>query len=155
MAEWYEFPEESPVPVMPGPKLALVNAVPREEMIRQVEEEIHLGAASILNDALHFMDVVPGPLDPETGEPTDPVPPAAWVAELGEEGAQRRLRTATLALSSSKDAPIGLKLAKDTLVGMAKVRAKENQAPKTLNMVVVHMTGNLPKFDEIEVEPQR
>lgn len=165
---WWEFHEELPAqtsgvaPSVCGPERDAIGALStvkpaqlvktRADRIADIEEELHEEAATILKDAMHFMDVEPGPLDPETGERLPPQPPAAWVAELGEEGAKRRLRTAQHALSSSKDAPVGLKLAKDALVGMAKVKAVKNAPARTLNMIVVNMTAVLPEFEELEVD---
>lgn len=151
---WWEFSEHEEPAVASAPLASSPSPAPlarsRQERIADIEEEVHQEAATILQDALHFPEVLPGPPDAD-GNPTEPTMPASWIAELGEEGAMRRMRTAQLALSSSKDAPIGLKLAKDTLVGMAKVKAAKNAPARTLNMVVVQMTGPLPEFDELEV----
>jgi hypothetical protein len=147
MDNWW--PEEDLVPVKPDMRLALS----REDKIREVEEELHQEAAATMRDTLRFADLTPEDLANQ-----DPSFVPEWmVAQAGGDRALagRRFRIAKYALMSSKEAPVGLKLSKDLMVGMAKVRAKEKTPPKILNMVVVHMTGNLPKFEEIEVEPQR
>lgn len=136
--DWWEFPEEDLVPVKPDPA-PMVRS--RADRIAVIEEEVHAEAATIIRDALCFMKV-----DGTTVEP-----PEAWVAELGAEGAMQRLRTAQMANLSPKDAPIGLRLAKDTLVGMAKAKAASKRPATTLNMVVVAMTGPLPTYPRREI----
>jgi hypothetical protein len=133
--EWWETSEEV-VPAAPAPL-----ARSRADRIAQVEEEVHAEAATIIRDALCFMKV-----DPDTVEP-----PETWVKELGAEGAMQRLRTAQMANLSPKEAPIGLRLAKDTLVGMSKAKAASKKPATTLNMVVVNMAGPLPQYPRREV----
>ena len=135
--EWWEFPEEALVPVKPDPPVLRSRA----DRIAAIEEEVHSEAATVINDAMHFMA-----FDPASEEP-----PEAWVAELGAEGAKRRMRTAQLANLPSKEAPIGLKLAKDTLVGMSKAKAARKAPSTTLNMVVVQMQGPLPQYPRREI----
>ena len=134
--EWWEFPEEQLVPVKPD--LPVVRS--RADRIAAIEEEVHSEAATVINDAMHFMAIDPGSEEP----------PEAWVAELGVEGAKRRMRTAQMALMSSKEAPVGLKLAKDTLVGMSKAKAQRKAPSTTLNMVVL-MGGPLPQYPRREI----
>lgn len=137
MGAWWEEEEAPLAKVEPKP---LVKAKP--ERIRDIEEEIHEESAAVVQDALRFSE-----LSPEAQEP-----PHEWVKELGQERAWKRFNTARYALMNAKEAPIGLRIAKDTLMGLSKVRAKEKIGPKTLNMVVVQMSGTLPKFDEVEVD---
>lgn len=146
--EWWEFPEEELVPVRPDPK-PLVRS--RADRIAEIEEEVHVEAATVINDAMHFMAIEPGQIDVNTGDEMPPQIPEEWIRELGQKGAERRMRTAQMANLPAKEAPIGLRLAKDTLVGMSKAKAQRNQPARTLNMVVVNMAGPLPQFDELEV----
>jgi hypothetical protein len=125
-------------PLVPAPGPAIV----KPSRLRDIEEEIHEEAATVLRDALAFSEI--GPEDKE--------PPFEWVKAFGMEKAWRRFKTAQYALLTPKEAPIGLRIAKDTVLGMARVRAHEKAGPKTLNMVVVQMSGTLPKFDEVEVD---
>jgi hypothetical protein len=132
----FPMPADEMVPVQ---KAGIVKS--RAERIGEIEEELHQESATVIADALHFVD-----LDPEA-----PEMPAGWVEELGEAAAKRRLRTAQYGLLPAKDAPVGLRIAKDALVGMAKVKAVKNAPAKTLNMIVVNMAGPLPVYEEMEV----
>lgn len=131
-----------------GEEKALVHIEPkplaktRPDTLRDVEEEIHEEAAAVIQDALRFSELAP--------EATEP--PYEWVKEVGMERAMKRFYTAKYALMNAKEAPIGLRIAKDTLLGMVRAKSKEKAGPKTLNMVVVQMTGSIPVFDEIEIE---
>jgi hypothetical protein len=138
MGAWYES-EEEPAPLA---KAEPVHLVVRADRIRSLEEEIHEESADVIRDALAFADIPP---DAEE-------PPYEWVKELGMERAWKRFRTVKYALCNLKEAPVALRIAKDTLVGMAKARASEKSGPRTLNMVVVQMTGTLPQFGEVEVD---
>ncbi len=112
------------------------------QIIKAVEDEIFIEAAHTVRDVLRFKDI-----DPSMEEP-----PLEWVGELGEAEAMKRFRMAQAGWLPGSKAPVGLKLAQDTLVGFAKVRAAEKQGPRTLNMVVVKMSAPMPEFEEIEVE---
>lgn len=135
-----DFSEDLPTSALAEcPKL--VPATPHQ-MIRAVEDEIYVEAAATVRDTLRFRDI-----DPEWTEP-----PLEWITELGEKEAMKRFRMARYGCMPSKDAPVGLKLAQDTLVGFAKVRAAEKAGPRTLNMVVVQMSAPMPEFGEVEVD---
>ena len=134
--DWWEFPEEAIEPVKPAP---LVRS--RADRIAQMEEEVHSEAATIIADALRFTEI----------RPEDESPPQQWIDELGEPDAWRRFQTAKYALCTPKEAPIGLRLAKDTLVGMSKAKAQSKKpAGVTLNMVV-NMAGPLPQYPRREI----
>ena len=126
---------------VPDPKLARS----REEFITNIEHQVHKEAAGIVSDALHFADI----------DPDDDDPPQAWIDELGVEGARKRLRTAKYALQTPKEAPIGLRIAKDTMVGMSKAKAGKKGPSHVLNMLVVKMTGPVPQYEELEIVEKR
>src|SRR5512138_1838110 len=160
MAEWWELGEDPASPARPDPKASAALTAPppaalakppsREDLIRDVETELHAEAVEVMRGVARFADFS----DEELG--ADGPPPWLVAQHNGDHrAAARSFRIAKASASNSKDAPIGLKLCKDIMVGMAKVRAKEKAPAKTLNLVVVQMTGQLPKFDSIEVEPQR
>jgi len=140
--EWWEEGEPAP---LAKPATA---ALSREEVIRNVETELHAEATGVMRDTLRFADLSEEEIQAST-------PPAWMVAECqgDDRAAARRFRVAKYALSPSKEAPIGLKLSKDLMVGMAKVRAKENAPAKTINVMMVALSAPLPKFDSMEVEP--
>ncbi len=129
---------------LPSEAIELVKETPATPhlMIRAVEDEIYVEAASTVRDTLRFKEI----------DPAQEEPPLEWIAELGEHEAKKRHRLARSGWMPSKDAPVGLKLAQDTLVGFAKVRAAEKQGPRTLNMVYVKLSAPMPEFDEVEVD---
>jgi hypothetical protein len=110
--------------------------------IRAVEDEIYVESVTTVRDALRFNEI-----DHEWTEP-----PVEWVAELGEHEAKKRFRLARYGCMPGKDVPFGLKLAQDTLVGIAKARATEKAGPKTLNMIYVKISAPMPEFEEVEVD---
>lgn len=118
------------------------SLVPKGDRLRDIEAEIQEEAAEVIQGALSFADI----------NPTDTEPPHEWVKALGMERAWKRFKLAQFALLTPKEAPIGLRMAKDVMMGYARVRSKEKIGPKTLNMVVVQMTGTLPTFPEREVD---
>lgn len=134
--DWFD-PEPSSIVKTKPASLAVA-----EDTIRAVEDEIHRESASVLRDALAFVEI-----DPAWEEP-----PQEWLEKYGQLEAEKRFRAAKYALMNAKEAPVGLKLAKDTFVGMAKARATEKGGPKTLNMTFVQMTRPLPVYKELEVE---
>lgn len=128
--------DEAPIVEAPASPMA------KPSRLRDIEEEVHEEAATVVHDAMAFCKI--GPEDKE--------PPYEWVKALGMERAWERFKTAQYALLTAKEAPIGLRIAKDIMLGLARVRAREKVGPKTLNMVVVQMSGTLPKFEEVEVD---
>ena len=146
MLELDDLPEvvEAPVvevmPLVPVEKKSKIQL--RAEALRSIEDGILERSQAVVDDALHF-----GEFDPE-----DPNPPQAWVEELGQERAEKRLRMAKYALMSAKEAPVGLAIAKATFASIIKARATEKQGPRQLNVNVVNMTAPLPEFRVIEVE---
>lgn len=102
------------------PGAPLSNDDAQAAALERLDDEIHRGVAQTLQDALHFAQITP-----DTA-----FPPDAWVAELGHEGAQRRLRLAKAAWKNAKESPVGLKLAKEMYVGSLRARAERSAAPK-------------------------
>lgn len=128
----------------PLPTTELVKSIPASphSLIRAVEDEIYTEAAATVRDVLRFKDI----------DPSQQKCPPEWIAELGEAEADKRLRMARSGWLPSKEAPVGLKLAQDTLIGFAKARAAEKQGPRTLNIAYVQLSAPLPEFEELEVD---
>lgn len=72
-----------------------------DEMSDALEERLFKRSMSIVEDTMYFADIRPD----ENGE-FPKIPPPEWVAELGYEGAERRLTVAKAAWMSKKDAPV-------------------------------------------------
>ena len=140
MADW-EFPNPVSDVLQKAlePQTAMVRS--REARIQELEDEVHEEAATIIADALAFADL------PEGAEH----PPDEWIDKYGPERAQKRFNVAKYAQCTPKNAPVGLRIANNALVGMAKAKAHRKSGPRTLNMIVVQMTGPVPQYDELEV----
>lgn len=145
MGEWWEPDEPAALVKEPAAKLLLPS---RDEIVRGAELEVHQEAVTVIRDVMRFNEL-------SDAELAAPGPPEWMIEECGGDVkvAGRRFRTARGAAMSAKDAPIAIKLSKDILVGMAKVRSMEKTAPKNLNVMVVQLSQPLPVFDSIEVEP--
>jgi hypothetical protein len=134
--DWFD---EEPASIVPAKPSKLAESV---DTIRAVEDEIHKESANVLRGVLAFSEV----------DPAWESPPDDWIAAYGQVEAEKRFRLAKYALMNAKEAPVGLKLAKDTFVGMSKARAAEKGGARTLNMTFVQMSRPMPVFPEKDVE---
>lgn len=112
------------------------------DRLRNVEDKVLGKALTIVQDALHFADLDMG----------DSKIPDAWVDEVGIDGAERRHRAATWSQLNAKEAPVGLKMAKEVLVGIVKARATEKAEPKRLNIAITKIDFQLPAFPSVAVD---
>lgn len=83
--------------------------------------------------------------------PDAEAPPEEWVRELGEKAAWTKFRVAKAAWMCQSEAPVGLKLAQATAIGIMRVRAADKAPTAQLNYSVVQVVG-VPEFPEKEVE---
>lgn len=117
-----------------------------QEKLKGIEDELFQESMTIARDMLAFTEIDE---DTEANAP----PPERWVAELGEEGAARRMRAARAAWKPGKDAPAGAKHATTLAVGIIRARAAEKGAPRALNIAVVQLVeGPMRAYPELEVE---
>jgi hypothetical protein len=107
--------------------------------LRGLEDDIHRRALVCLDDVSRWVEI-----DPAWTEP-----PAEWVAEIGQERAEQRLRVAKSAWMSAKEAPVGIAVAKSFAVGIAKARATEKGGGGSLS--VQQVIFNAPVYEVIEV----
>lgn len=114
-----------------------------QERLRDIEDSLYEQATTVVSNALAFTQIE----DPASKEV-----PGDWIAEMGYEKAAEKHRTALYALASSKEAPIGLKLAATVQASITKARAQEKGGPKVLNMTLVQMPGANVKFEEMKVK---
>lgn len=133
-------------PLAVSPAAALARPEPEAfDKLRALEDEIHRRALVCLHDVSLWTDVEPDTKDrPGTQEP-----PQAWIDELGLEAARKRLRVAKSAWMSAKEAPIGIKVAKEVAVGIARARATEKGGGTTLS--VQQVVFNAPRYEVLEV----
>lgn len=82
-----------------------------------MEDTILLRAATVVDSALAWAEVDKAQYDP----------PPEWVAEMGEQQARQRLRVAQAAWLSQAEAPVGLKLANNVMIGIAKARGQQSK----------------------------
>ena len=112
-----------------------------QERFRAMQDELALASHAVLADAVCFRDI----------DPQNPQESPDWETLTPSER-KKRLRIAMAAWQGKKDAPVGLSLAAQIFVGIAKARASEKVAEeKTLNVQVVMMTAAMPAFEEIIV----
>lgn len=122
-------------------KAAIVLGSQEEEFekIREIENGLHLQAASIVQAAMRAPDI----------NPEDENCPESWYQQFGSiEQAKRAFRIACAAWKSNKDAPAFLKLSQDFLAGSMKARSKEDKGPRVLNATIVTTTAPAPVFPE-------
>lgn len=119
-----------------------IDRVENGRWIEAAQKELFDQARAVIGDALHFRD-----LDPALTEP-----PPMWTAELGEEEAWKRFRMAKAAWENLKTAPVGLKLAKEVIVGISKAVASKTEGPRVINLVKVELPGGHVEFPEMEVD---
>lgn len=114
--------------------------VPQAEALRAIENRVLDKAMNIVEATLDFREV-----DPAVEEP-----PPEWFEKYGDQAIQR-YRLARAGWMKPSEAPVGMKVAYNVLVGVVKARATEKAPPK-LNIQLVQMQVNLPTFPEQEVE---
>lgn len=152
MSEWWE-PDEPEVTVVEkrsalkgradlAPKGESLSVAAQREVIAEVEGEIYHRVMKTMDGVAAF-----GELDPEKMDEM----PEGWVEAFGEREAEVRHRLARAAWMPGADAPVGLKLAANTFVGLAKARAVEKKGPPTLNLIAVSMPGPPQVYESVEL----
>lgn len=134
MADWFD-----DAPLVKAPPVEMDR--PTRWLARK-QQQIFEDASRVTEDVLAFRDI-----DPSTTEP-----PKEWVDALGPKEAMKRFRIAQSAWMSAKEAPVGIKVAKELVVGISKALGESAQAPRVLNMQkVVVYSGAPPEYPVIEV----
>lgn len=110
----------------------------RLALFKQLEDEILQESAAIVRGALDFYRL---------GEEHADGPPPEWIDELGEEAAWDKFRIVLAANQSAAKAPVGLKLAQQTMLGIIRARATEKAAPRSLNVAYVYVNQAPPADD--------
>lgn len=130
-----------------APGLSITSGAPlaternvQQDRLRGIEDDLLERSLTTVQDALAFQEI-----DPEQASP-----PLAWVEELGPKAAERRLRLAKAAWMSAKDAPVGLKVAKDMAAGIIRARSAEQAAPRLA--VAVQVVTSSAQYPSIEVD---
>lgn len=141
------FEEEAPKPAprraeIMRPLADLVKVDDDVKALRKIETKVLTKSMEVVQDALCFADIEMG------GKGL----PDQWIDEVGPERAQQRLRVAQMAQMNAKEAPVGLRIAKEVMVGVIKARATEKGAPPALNLHVTKIDFQLPQFPVLPVE---
>lgn len=119
---------------------ALVGVPQGMEGIRAVENRVLEKAMTIVESVLDFREI----------DPAMEHPPPDWFEKYGDQ-AENRFRLARAGWMKGSEAPVGVKVAYNVLVGVVKARATE-KAPPRLNIETVQMQIVLPSFPEREVD---
>ena len=110
------------------------------QVIREVTANILERNLLILEAASHWADMDLGA----------PEPPQEWIDTVGEERAKKTWRVARCAQMPSKDAPIGLKMASTTVLGILTTYERNSNYNRELAAGVVDMPTE--SFPEQEVD---
>lgn len=129
--------------IVPKARPGLTSREEQEEVLRDVESELYTEVMAAVAGVSAF-----GQLDPEN---IDEIP-QAWIDELGEEQATIKHRHAKVGWMNRKEAPVGVTVATNTFVGIAKARAAEKGAPRSLNLIQVSMPGPPRTYDTVELD---
>lgn len=134
MADWFD-----DAPLVKAPPVEMDRPT---RWLAKKQQEIFEQASKVTEDVLLFRDL----------DPTAKEPPPEWVRELGEKDAWKRFRVALSAWMSAKEAPVGIKVAKELVVGISKALGESAQAPRVLNLQKVTVySGTPPEYPVIEV----
>ncbi len=109
----------------------------RVERLTQLEDRVYLRATDILESAMGFEEI----------EEHAAEPPAHWVEQLGQEGAERKLRLAKRMWEPGNMAPAGVALAQKIHSGISKARGM-NKVKLTQNNLNVKIELPAPTSRE-------
>lgn len=137
-----DIPEAHEAIVVDKPR-AIETRQASESRLRGMTDKLLREAEQTILDASYYRHIDPEQID---------VVPEEWVRELGPERAEIRRRTAAYALLPSAKAPIGLRMQKDVMIGILKVRAAEKVAPRVFNAVLIQMPSASAPMAEIVTE---
>lgn len=120
-----------------APPSASALARKKQEELKNIEEDLFRGTMGVLRDVTNFTAVM---------EVDDEKIPGDWVREFGLEEARRRYKGALAGAMSSKDAPVGVKVAMATAIGISKARAMEKGGAPIMNATFIQI-NNDPRVD--------
>ena len=128
----------------PAAKL-VTNEAKRRAEFEKLEDANYQKALEAIQGVVRFGDVSEFENDP----------PEEWVQEFGIKTAKRMLNYAKMAHMTRKDAPIGMTLLADVVKTERRARAAKNQdAPKELNIAVISMPLPSTMYDIIDVDQE-
>lgn len=111
-----------------------------QDRLKSIEDGLLLQSFDVVSDVISFSEISP---DAEE-------PPREWLASMTPEAALRKFRRVQAGWRTQSDAPIGVRVAKDTLLGILKTRSNEKTAPQ-LNVQIVQLTASpVKQYKEID-----
>lgn len=93
--------------------------------LARIEDDLLDKSAKIVDAVQAFAEI----------DPSDEHPPAEWVEKYGKKAAIERHRLARAGWMSTKEAPIGIKVAHDTMMGIMRVRS-QRQVAGSINVAI-------------------
>jgi hypothetical protein len=137
-------PDFSPLATPSADRAALLAE--KADRLKSFEDQIFEKSMRILSHSMDFADI----------EEDQDFVPQEWIDEAGGDMklARARFRVAKGSWKGTADQPAGIKTAVQTAMGIIRARSTEKQGPRVLNVQVVNLSGPLPVFDAIDVEPQ-
>lgn len=134
--------DDEPVAIVQAEVVDMVAPEDAQEALRAIEDELLKKSLGIVESALDFVE-----LDPENNDEV----PQEWIDELGEAEAVKRHRVARAGWLNAKEAPVAMKLAKDTAMGIVKARATDKLASRPLSVQVL-MPAPMRDYSTKDVE---
>ena len=113
-----------------------------QDKLRAYEDKILYDCFQIVNPVLNFYKL----------NPEDPTTVPQSIEKLSIQEQAEWMRLARTGWASNKDAPIGVKLAFQTMQGIINARAKQQEEGRVLNIQTATFVNPTPKFDVVEVD---
>ena len=123
-------PKRELEPIVATPEMTSIEQA--DAPVRELTDQILDEAMEVIQGVVRFADI------PEGAEDV----PVTWVNEYGAEKAEKMRRLAVYGQLNSKDAPVGIKNAIQTALGIMKVKAATGANHTSLNAVVVQVAVN-------------
>jgi hypothetical protein len=113
------------------------------QTLQAVEDQVLADAISVVSHALNFADM-------GFDENGNKVIPEAW-DDLPEPEKEKRIRLAAASWLPSSEAPYGLKLSFDAMIGIIKSRAAKESGTRVLNIENATFPSPSPLVQELDV----
>ena len=110
-------------------------------ILERLEDELMQETMTIVRDAMRFKEI----------DASDENIPQEWIDEVGLDGAKERMRVAAAAWLPSKEAPAGMKMAAQVMVGMLNSKKNEGADAKELNVAVQVVNAPARDYEVIKV----
>ncbi len=116
--------------------------------LRAIEDQLLTDSMDVLTGALRAAKLSKEDLEDPNG-----MPPPSWIEEFGIDRATAVFTSAKQAWNNSKNAPVFLNMAQNTVKSIIKSRSTQMAAPTTLNVAIIDNSKHY-EYNEIEVEDE-